>query len=229
MAKGILLEVAVATLERSVAAERAGAHHLELCEQLEVGGVTPSLELVRRVRSSVQIPVHVLVRPRAGDFVYTSVEFSRMKQDIAALRNEGVQGIVTGILQPDGSVDVARTRELVDLALPLKVAFHRAFDKTSDLAKALEDVLLSGASQILTSGGAPDALQGASVLRKLTDQAGQRLTILPGGGIHSGNIVEVLQATGAHEFHTGLGTVVPYNSTNTAAFESAIRACLAAL
>ena len=229
MTTKILLEIAVSTSERGLAVERAGAHRLELCEQLELGGVTPRLELVRHVRSAVQIPVHVLVRPRAGDFVYTSEEYSRMKEAIAALRSEGVQGIVTGILQPDGSVDIARTRELVELTSPLKFTFHRAFDETPDLAKALEDVTLCGASHILTSGGAPDALQGASVLRKLIEQAGRHLTILPGGGIHSGNIAELASATMACELHTGLGTVLDYGSTDESAFEREVKSCIARL
>lgn len=152
-----------------------------------------------------------------------------MKQDIGALRNEGIAGIVTGILRPDDSVDIARTRELVDLAAPLKVAFHRAFDETPDLTKALEDVILVGANRILTSGGAPDALQGASVLRGLIKQAASRLIILPGGGIHPENITEVIRATGASEIHTGLGTVIPYSDLDTARFELAVRACVAAL
>ena len=229
MANEILLEIAVATLERAQAAQHAGAHRLELCEQLEIGGVTPSLELLRQVRSAVRIPLHVLVRPRAGDFAYTSREFSGMKEQITALRNEGIQGIVTGILHPDGSVDIARTRALVEFASPLQVTFHRAFDKTPDLAKAGEDVIVSGANRILTSGGAPDALQGACVLRKLIEQTGQRLTILPGGGMHADNIAEVSQTTGARELHTGLGSVIPYHDTDTVKFESAIRACFASL
>src|ERR1700757_1265236 len=124
-----LLEVAVDSLERAIAAERAGAHRLELCARLELGGLTPGLELIRQVRSAVRIPIHVMVRPRPGDFVYTSDEFAQMKQSISAIKTENVQGIVTGALLPGNSVDTHCTRELVALASPLQVTFHRAFDE----------------------------------------------------------------------------------------------------
>src|SRR5215469_11153183 len=150
-----LLEVAVASLDRALTAERAGAHRLELCDCLEVGGLTPHLKMIRKVRAAVQIPIHVLVRPRAGDFVYSSEEFATMKSEIAALKKEDVQGIVVGVLEPGRCVDRARTRELVDLAVPLPVTFHRAFDETPDLSESLESIIQTGARRILTSGGAP--------------------------------------------------------------------------
>ncbi len=229
MSQGFLLEIAVAALDRAVAAKRAGAHRIELCANLDVGGLTPSLKLIRSVRSSVRIPVHVLLRPRPGNFVYTPDEFAQMKQEIAAIRQENVQGIVTGVLQPNGSIDKARTLELVTFASPLAFTFHRAFDETPDLAAALEDVVLSGVQRILTSGGAADAQQGAPMLQNLIQQAGKRIIILPGGGLHPGNIAGVARATGARELHAGLGSVLPYSSADTPAFESAVRACLASL
>ncbi|HKM65980.1 MAG TPA: copper homeostasis protein CutC [Candidatus Acidoferrum sp.] len=225
----ILLEIAVASLERALAAERAGAHRLELCANLEAGGLTPSLELIRKVRSAAHLPLHVLVRPRPGNFAYTADEFARMKEEIAAIRGEGVHGVVTGVLLPDGSVDKDRSRELVQLAAPLQVTFHRAFDESKNLAAALENVILTGAHRILTSGGAPDAAQGAPALRKLVQQAGKRIIIVPGGGLHAGNLADVARTTGARELHTGLGTVIPYANSDTPAFEAAVRACLASL
>jgi copper homeostasis protein len=229
MRSSCLLEIAVASIERAQAAERAGAHRLELCANLQVGGLTPNLELIRAVRSIVGLPIHVLVRPRAGNFVYNPAEFVRMKDAIKALRGENVQGIVTGVLLPDGSVDTQRTRELVALASPMQVTFHRAFDETKDLAAALEDIIRTGAHRVLTSGGAADAQSGASILRSLIQQAGNRITILPGSGLHSGNIAEVARATGASELHTGLGGVFPYSSEDVAAFESAVKECVASL
>jgi copper homeostasis protein len=226
---GLLLEVAVDSLERAVAAERGGAHRLELCRQLEVGGLTPGIELIRRVRAGVQIPIHVLVHPRAGNFGYSDEEFAQLKEELSAIREQNVQGIVTGALLADGSVDQKWTRELVTLALPLQVTFHRAFDETKDLEAALEAVVGSGAHRILTSGGAASAEQGALTLRRLVNQAGRRITILPGGGLHAGNIAEVAAATGAREFHTGLGDVILYNSDDSVAFESAVRDCVASL
>jgi copper homeostasis protein len=229
MPRKFLLEIAVASFERALAAERAGADRLELCADLESGGLTPNVKLVSQVRSAVKIPIHVLVRPRPGNFVYTSGEFAQMKEAIAALAGENVQGIVTGVLFPNGYVDKQRTGELFALASPMQAAFHRAFDESSDLPAALEVVVLTGAHGILTSGGAADAREGAPILRTLVQQAGNRITILPGGGLHAGNIAEVARVTGARELHTGLGGVIPYNSADTPAFESAVRGCLASL
>jgi len=229
MPRDFLLEIAVTSLERAMAAERAGADRLELCTDLESGGLTPNVKLIRQVRSAVRIPIHVLVRPRAGNFVYASSEFAQMKEAIAAIRGENVQGIVSGVLIPDGSVDKQRTGELFTLASPMRTTFHRAFDETSNLAAALEDIVLTGAHRILTSGGARDATAGASVLRSLIQQAGRRITILPGGGLHPGNIAALARASGARELHIGLGAVVPYASQDMAPFESAIKACVLSL
>jgi copper homeostasis protein len=221
------LEVAVDSLDRALAAERAGAHRLELCADLQSGGLTPGIELIRQARAAVRIPIHVMVRPRPGDFVYSGAEFAEMKLSIEAIAAENIEGIVTGVLLPDGQVDVPRTRELVALASPMQVTFHRAFDQTPDLAAALESVVLTGAHRILTSGGAANAETGAPILRSLTLQAANRVTILLGGGLHPGNIAQVARATGARELHTGLGEVLPYSSPDIAAFESAVRDCIA--
>ena len=229
MPADFLLEVAVDSLKRAVAAERAGAHRLELCANLDVGGLTPGIELLRRVRSAVRIPIHVLLRPRPGDFVYSAAEFAEMKSSIKTIAGENLDGIVTGVLLPDGRVDIPRTRELVALASPMRVTFHRAFDQAPDFAAALESVILTGAHRLLTSGGAADAQTGAPILRSLFEQAANRITILPGGGLHPGNIAQVARATGARELHTGLGKVVPYSSKDISTFESAVRNCLANL
>ena len=228
MPTGLLLEIAVDSLARAMAAERAGADRLELCANLDVGGLTPSLELIRQIRAAVNIPIHVLVRPRAGIFVYNSSEFAEMKEDIDAIGDETVQGVVLGLLLADGSIDSQRTAELVALASPMQVTFHRAFDAAKDVA-ALEDVVVTGAQRVLTCGGAADAQTGASVLRSLIQLAGNRITILPGGGLHPGNIAEVARVTGAQEMHTGLGGVIPYASTDVATFEAAVRDCVAKL
>lgn len=229
MPTDLLLEVAVDSPVRATAAERAGAHRLELCANLETGGLTPGLELIRKVRAAVRIPIHVMVRPRQVDFVYSANEFEEMKESIKSIRAENVQGIVTGMLLPDSSVDMQRTGKLVALASPMQVTFHRAFDEAKDLTTALEDIVLTGAHRILTSGGAADAQKGASALRTLIQQARNRIGILLGGGLHPGNIAEVARATGARELHTGLGGVIPYASQNIVAFESAVRDCIASL
>jgi len=227
MTFSLLLEVAVDSAARAVAAERAGAHRLELCAALEAGGLTPGIELIRQTRAAVRIPIHVMVRPRPGDFVYSPSEITEMKSSIKTIAAQNVEGIVTGVLLPGGRVDVPRTTALVNLASPMRVTFHRAFDQTPDLAAALEEVALTGAHRVLSSGGAADAQTGARTLRSLIEQAGNRLAILPGGGLHSGNIAEVARATGAHELHTGLGEVIPYSSRDITSFESAVRECLA--
>jgi copper homeostasis protein len=224
-----LLEVAVDSLERAVAAERAGAHRLELCADLESGGLTPGIELIRLAHAAVRIPIHVMVRPRPGDFVYSATDFAKMKASIKTIAVENMEGIVTGVLLPDGQVDVPRTTELVALASPMQVTFHRACDQTPDIAAALECVIRTGAHRILTSGGAADGQTGAAILRSLIHQAANRITILPGGGLHPGNIAEVARATGARELHTGLGEVISYSSPDIAAFESAVRDCAARL
>lgn len=228
MTNKILLEIAVASLERALAAQRAGAHRLELCATLETGGLTPSLELVRQVRAAVILPIHVLVRPRAGSFFYTDNEFVQMKSEVATFRAQGIEGIVAGVLSSDRTVDIARTRELVSLAAPLPVTFHRAFDETPSLKQALDNIIRAGAQRVLTSAGAPSAADAPEAIRQLVAQAGNRI-ILPGGGLHAGNISRVAQLPGVRELHTGLGTVMPYSDPDTARFESAIRACLAAL
>jgi len=229
MSKPILLEVAVASLERARAAERAGAHGLELCASLELGGLTPSLDLVRRVRAAVSLPIHALVRPRPGNFIYSAGEFAQMRAEIRALHNENVQGIVTGLLLPDASIDIARTGELVALSAPLPVTFHRAFDETRDLSQALEDVVATGAHRILTSAGAANAADAIESIRQLIARAADRITILPGGGLYAGNIASLARLASLRELHTGLGTVIPYTDPDTSKFESALRPCLAAL
>lgn len=229
MPADFLLEVAVDSLERAIAAERAGAHRLELCANLDVGGLTPGIELIRRIRAAVRIPMHVMLRPRPGDFVYSAAEFAQMKSSIKTIAAENLEGIVTGVLLPDGQVDVPRTRELVALASPMQVTFHRAFDHTQEFAAALENVILTGAHRILTSGGAADAQTGSAILRSLIHQAANRITILPGGGLHPGNIAEVARVTRARELHTGLGEVIPYHSKDISTFESAVRKCVATL
>jgi len=206
-----------------VAAERGGAQRIELCAELSLGGLTPSEELMRRVRELVRVPIFAMIRPRAGDFVYSPEEVSQMRRDIAAAKRARMDGIVLGVLIAERQVDVERTRELVKLAEPLPVTFHRAFDEVADLDTALEEVVETGAARILTSGGAPTAPQGLAALAKLITAAGNRITIVPGSGISASNILEVAQRTRARELHSGLGTRIPYGSGNGALFEDEVR------
>lgn len=178
---------------------------------------------MRHVRERVRVPIFTMIRPRGGDFVYSPEELSQMRRDIAAAKQAKMDGIVLGVLTKDRRVDLERTRELVKLAEPLPVTFHRAFDDVADLDAALEAVIETGAARILTSGGAPTAPQGPAALAKLVAAAGNRITIVPGSGVNPSNILEVMQRTQAREFHSGLGTRIPYGSRNGALFEDEVR------
>jgi copper homeostasis protein len=218
-----LLEISVETLEAALAAQRGGAERIELCGNLNIGGVTPSTDLMRKVREQIHIPIFVMIRPRGGGFVYSDAEIVEMKRSIDDARQAGMDGVVLGVLTKDRRVDIARTRELVESANPLPVTFHRAFDDSVDLREALEDVIQTGAHRILTSGGARSALEGAAVLAKLIAAAGNCIIIVPGAGISASNIARVVKKTRASEFHSGLGTVLPYGSEDCERFESEVR------
>jgi len=218
-----LLEISVETLEAALAAARGGADRIELCGNLSAGGITPSAALMHAVRAHLSIPVFVMIRPRAGDFVYSDAEFSEMRRSIAEAKESGIDGVVLGALTKNHRVDVERTRELVEFAKPLSVTHHRAFDEAADLRQALEDVIQSGAERILTSGGAKSALEGAAVLAKLVEAAGQRIVIVPGARISAANICQIAQRTKAREFHSGLSTALPYGSNEYKRFEEEVR------
>jgi copper homeostasis protein len=218
-----LLEISVESVKAAMAAERGGADRVELCGHLSVGGITPGVRFLRTARNQVHIPVFAMIRPRRGDFVYSDSEFATMKDDIDTAKRLGLNGVVLGILKQDRQVDVQRTRELVELARPLPVTFHRAFDESADLRQALEDVMRSGAKRILTSGGARSAPEGSAVLAELIEAAGERIVIIPGAGISAANIAEVARRTKAREFHSGLSKVLPYGSKDHNKFEEEVR------
>jgi copper homeostasis protein len=227
--KKILLELSVESVDAAAAAERGGADRIEICADLSVGGLTPDAALIRAVRQQIQIPIFVMIRPRPGDFVYSSAEFAQVKKSIAAAKDSVASGLVFGLLKPDRTVDIDRTRELVELAQPLPVTFHRAFDACRDLSEALEDVVSSGASRILTSGGAASAPGAAADLANLVAAAGKRVTIVPGAGINAENILPLAIATRAQEFHSGLSSLLPHPQTDYAHFEKEVRAMVKVL
>ena len=201
----ITLEICLTSRDHAIAAERAGADRIELCANLAAGGATPSPELMRKARTSVRVPIYAMIRPRPGNFVSSAEEFAAMRNDIRSAQLSGMDGVVLGILTPSSDVDTERTRELVDLAHPLPVTFHRAFDEVRDFGVALEAVIATGAQRILTSGGQPQAVDALAQLKQLVQQAGSRISIMPGSGVHAGNVVQVLQQTGAREVHASLG------------------------
>lgn len=204
MPSPVLLEVCVETVASAVAAEQGGAHRIELCSDLSVQGLTPGPDLIEQVRQQVAIPLHVLIRPRAGDFCYSTIEFEAMKYEIRRAKQRSANGLVFGILDANTRIDVSRTRELVELARPLSVTFHRAFDACGDLPEALEDVVRTGADRVLTSGGAPTAEEGSSMLAKLVTSAAGRISVLACGTIREENIRRIIDFTGVREVHTSL-------------------------
>jgi copper homeostasis protein len=205
----MLIEIAVFNLESAIVASNAGAHRIELCSAPAEGGLTPSAATMRLTRKYVKIPIHVMIRPREGDFCYSEKEFETMLLDVAAAKVVGMEGVVAGILKPDGTVDEERTAILVDAAAPMNVTFHRAFDMVVDQDKAMEDIIYAGCARILTSGGKRTAPEGIAKLTELMKIAGDRISIMPGSGLNATNIKLIAETTEAKEMHLSARTFVP--------------------
>ena len=198
------IEICVDSLESALEAGAGGADRLELCSALSTGGLTPSLGFLRAVRSRVKAAIHVMVRPRTGDFLYSADEVALMRDDISLARQAGAEGIVFGLLTHAGLVDETGTRELVAWASPLEVTFHRAFDLVPNLDAALEALVRAGVHRVLTSGGARTATEGRHRLADLVRAADGHIIVMPGGGVRAENIQELARRTGAREFHAAL-------------------------
>ena len=196
-----MLEACVDSVESALSAQTGGADRVELCDNLLEGGTTPSAGLIALCCERVRIPVHVLVRPRGGDFVYSDVEFEVMRRDIAVAQQHGAAGVVFGILLPDGAIDVSRTRALLAAARPLAVTFHRAFDFTADPDQALDDLIALGVDRLLTSGQAPRASEGTGILARLVRRAAGRIAIAAAGGLSEESVVKVVEQSGVPEVH----------------------------
>lgn len=199
--KEYLLEACVDSAESAVIATKNGAKRLELCANLVIGGTTPTLALFEEVRAKCDNTVNVLLRPRFGDFCYSEAEFSILKKEIMQFEKAGADGVVIGILKPDGSLDVDRMRECIGLAANMQVTLHRAFDVCKDPYEALEQAVMLGIDTILTSGQEDTALKGAECLKKLKEQARGRIAILAGSGVGPDTIGEIYQRTGIHHYH----------------------------
>ncbi len=197
----VLLEMCVDSVEAAVAAQEGGAGRVELCADLLEGGLTPSLGTIALAYERLTIPVNVIIRPRGGDFCYSAAEFEVMRRDVAAAKSAGASGVVIGLLTADGAVDVPRTRALIELARPLTVTFHRAFDMARDPFLALEALIDLGVDRLLTSGQEETAIEGLDLIAELVRRAGHRLIVMPGGGVTARNVGRVLRTTGAREVH----------------------------
>ncbi len=206
----IIFELCAETMHACLAARDGGADRIELCSALSEGGITPSHGLVLAAVRRSGLPVHVLVRPRGGSYVHSADEFAVMAEDVQHVKALGAAGVVLGLLLPDGRVDVDAVRKLVDLARPMEVTFHRAFDSTPSLQEALEDVIATGCGRVLTSGGELDVVQGADTLAALVAQAGDRIDVAVGGGLRPENAAMLARRTGASHFHGSLQSKLPH-------------------
>jgi len=199
-----LLEVCAGSLNSALAAQKGGAQRIELCANLSEGGTTPSAGVIRQAVRLMNIPVFVLIRPRSGDFLYSDIEFEAMKEDIVFCKEHRAKGVVFGILEKNGDVDVERCVELVNIARPMQVTFHRAFDMVRFPFKALEEIIGMGFDRILTSGQANSVIEGASLIADLVYRAENRIVIMPGGGITENNAAALIKMTGTREVHASL-------------------------
>ena len=221
MTSNVLIEICVETVAHAIAAENGGADRIELCSDLSSGGVTPNVALMQAAREQVRIPIYGMIRPRAGNFVYSDSDFETMKHEIQVAKEIGLDGVVLGLLDQTNAmhVDRERTSALVQHAHPLPVTFHRAFDLCADLDDALEAVIATGAIRILTSGGKSQAADGLTNLEHLVTIAAGRIGIMPGGGVRVENAQTILRRTGAREIHSSLDT----SRTSPALFEVKVR------
>ena len=208
MNRKVLVEVCIDSVESAVAAERGGANRVELCSNLLEGGVTPSAGLIAAVRGAVSIPLHVMIRPRGGDFCYTDAEFAIMRHDIRVAKDLGADGVVLGILDTEANVDASRTSELMQLARPLAVTFHRAIDMSRDLFQALQTLIHLKIDRVLTSGGEQTAIEGKQTIARLVDAAAGRIVIMAGSGIREQNVRQFIDDTGVREVHVSLRTPI---------------------
>lgn len=195
------LEVCIDSVESAIASQEGGAARVELCDNLFEGGTTPSAGMIQMVRKRLDIDLYVMIRPRGGDFLYSDLEFEVMRMDISMAGKLGADGVVLGILNADGTIDKLRTATLVELARPLGVTFHRAFDMTPNPVRALKDLMDVGVDRLLTSGQEATAYEGAELIGELAKVAGRSIRIIPGGGITEKNIARIAGITGCTEFH----------------------------
>lgn len=215
----MLLEIVATSVKSAINAEKGGADRIELCSELGVGGITPSYGLIQQVLERTSIPVFVLIRPRGGNFVYSDDEFEIIKKDIQLCKDLGCAGIVSGILKDDNSLDLIRTKELIELSKPMSFTFHRGFDLTPNPFDELEKLIEIGAERILSSGQNDSAEKGLNLLVELKNKAQNRITILPGGGTNSEN-AHLFKERGFTEIHASASSVYHENKSPKISFVS---------
>ena len=210
------LEIIAFNIQSCIAAQAAGANRIELCDNPGEGGTTPSYGFIKAAREILSIDLFPIIRPRGGDFLYSNDDFEIMKADVKLCKDLGCDGVVIGMLNENATIDKIRCGTLVNIAYPMEVTFHRAFDRVIDPEKALEDVIETGCTRILTSGFYPTAMEGKENIKKLIESSNDRIIIMPGSGVRSQNIIELAETTGAVEFHssariTALSTMKIFN------------------
>jgi copper homeostasis protein len=199
---GTILEIAVFNIESALTAIAAGADRIEFCENPMEGGTTPSYGSLKTLIQKTSQPIFPIIRPRGGDFLYSDDEFESMKSDLLLVKELGYPGAVIGLLKKDGHIDINRTAELVSIAGPLEITFHRAFDRCIDPLKGLEDIIQTGCKRILTSGQVPNVSNALPLIAELVNNANGRIIILPGSGVRANNISEIISSTGVKEMHS---------------------------
>jgi copper homeostasis protein len=201
------LEICANSYQSAINAQKAGADRIELCSELSIGGITPSYGLLKKVSENITIPVHILIRPRSGNFQYSETEFSLMKENIKICKELGFKGIVSGVLNPDNTIDIGRTKELIAVSKPLSFTFHRAFDCIENSKKALEILIDLKIECILTSGKQDKAEEGIELLKELQLLAKKNIVILPGSGINASN-AHIFRDTGFHQIHSSASKII---------------------
>jgi copper homeostasis protein len=206
--KNFVIEIATSDFASSMAAAKGGADRIELCDNLAEGGTTQSQSIIRHCREKLSIQLFPIIRPRGGDFLYTEDEFQMMVNDIKVCKELNCDGVVLGLLNTDGTLDVQRTSRLIELAYPMEVTFHRAFDRCKDPFECMEQLINLGCNRILTSGQKPTAIEGVSLIADLVKAADERIIIMPGSGVRKENILQLAHQTGAVELHSSLRSKV---------------------
>lgn len=218
----MILEICANSFQSALNAQQAGAHRIELCSELSVGGVTPSFGLLKKVIDTLSIPVHVLIRPRSGDFCFSDDEFDIIKNDIKLCKELGFAGIVSGVLNTDNTIDLKRVKELIELTKPLTFTFHRAFDRVPNPFEALNSLIDLGVDRVLTSGQKGTAEAGIELLIQLNKQTNQKIIILPGSGINTEN-APLFKEFGFLEIHTSASKSIKSSIENDAYFGNAVQ------